>query len=327
MRWHFTRALKPALFIVLVASGCGSSSSSKNPDANGSADASVDANANACTSYTQTSIASLRQGMPPGCYELDNVIALALTPSTDSPTMYVQDAAGGAYSAVESKCSANSTSHPCSVSAQVAATPLGHSVTLQGTYIRSNATHFEEFYISAITDNGAGTVPAPGVATVADIARGSTNYGLAFQKVSVTLAAADKLLMYDWTPAELSRTATSCPYVFGFGMIPKSVGGITPGAACTNGTSQPPGITTPNAAEVLIDTRFYNGFTVNSDCRCAKMYMNVEPSATSTVSGTIGGILLFDVPYMATTGFMALAPTTGPAAGSEFPITNTVPGM
>jgi hypothetical protein len=311
-----------------VGGGCGSSSSPKNVDAsNGSADAAVDANANACASYTTTSIATMRQNMPPGCYELDGVITLAITPSADAPTLYVQDAAGGTYSAVETKCIASSMTHPCAVSAQVAAIPMGHSIKLQGTYIKQSSSHYEEFYIDTIMDNGAGTVPAPGTATVAQISRSSVEYGLAFQKVSVTLSAADKLVMYDWTPAELSRTATACPYVFGFGMIPKSVTGVTPGAACTNGTSQPPGVATPNAAEVLVDTRFYNGFTVNSDCRCAKMYMNVEPSSTSTVSGSVAGILLFQVPYMATTGFMALAPTTGPGTGTDFPITNTVPGM
>jgi hypothetical protein len=313
--------------LILLGSACGSSSS-KNPDAsNGSADAAVDAAANACASYTTTSIATMRQSMPPGCYELDGVITLAITPSTDSPTLYVQDAGGGSYSAVETKCVSSSMSHPCSVAAQVAAIPMGHSIKLQGTYIRSMSTHYEEFYISTITDNGAGTVPAPTVATVQQLARSSMDLGIAFQKVSVNVSNADKLVMYDWTPAELSRTATACPYVFGFGMIPKSVTGVTPGAACTNGTSQPPGIATPNSAEVLIDTRFYTGFTVNSDCRCAKMYMNVEPSATSTVTGPIGGILLYTVPYMASTGFTVLAPTTGPAAGSDFPITNTVAGM
>jgi len=106
-------------------------------------------------------------------------------------------------------------------------------------------------------------------------------------------------------------------------MIPVGTAGATPGAACTTGTTQPAGIATPNPAEVLIGTDFFKGFTTSSDCRCAKTYTDMEPSATSKVTGTIGGILVFDVPFQATTGYYYLAPK----ALADLPLTNTVAGM
>jgi hypothetical protein len=312
------------MILIAAASACRGNDTTPI-DSHASTDGTnVDApGSNPCNNnYTMSSIAAMRQSAP-GCIELDNVVALAVTPSTSSPYLYVQDAAGGDFSAVETHCVANSTSHPCTVASQVAGIPVGHSVTIKGTYIRSGSTHFEEFYIDAITDNGAGTLPAPGAPTLAQIERSSTAYKLAFQRVSLSIAAADQLKMYDWSPTEFVRTATACPYVFGFGMIPKSTSGATATGACTSGTAQPAGQTSPNAAEVLFDTRFFTNFKVSSDCRCAKTYSDMEPSATSTLTGTVQGILIFNVPFMATTGYMSLAPTSM----TDAPITNTVAGM
>jgi hypothetical protein len=206
----------------------------------------------------------------------------------------------------------------------VAGIPDGHSVTIQGTYIKTAATTFEEFFIDTITDNGAGTPPAAATATLAQIERASTAVNLRFQRVTVTVGANDTLKMYDWTPAEFANaTGTACAYQFGFGMIPKSVAGITPGAACTSGTAQPSGIAAPNAAEVMIGTDFFDGYTTSSDCRCAKMYMDLEPAATSTLGGTIAGLLVFDVLFGQTTGYTYLAPKTL----TDAPITGTIAGM
>src|SRR6185312_8873411 len=162
----------------------------------------------------------------------------------------------------------------------------GHSVTIKGTYIKTASTTFEEFFIDTLTDNGPGTAPAPATATLAQIQRNSTATNLRFQKVTVALTT--PLEMYDWTPSEFANTtATACAYQYGFGMIPTGTTGITPGAACTNGTAQPTGIAMPNAAEVLVGTDFFKGFTVSSDCRCAKMFSDMEPAATSKVMGSI----------------------------------------
>ena len=165
-------------------------------------------------------------------------------------------------------------------------------------------------------------MPAPATATVAQISRGGTAANLRFQRVTVQLGT--PLVMYDWTPSEFTNTtATACTYQYGFGMIPMGTSGATAGAACTTGTTQPTGITSPNAAEVLIGTDFYKGYTLSSDCRCAKMYNDMEPAATSKLTGTIGGILVFDVPFQATTGYYYLAPK----AVTDAPLTNTVAGM
>ncbi len=109
-------------------------------------------------------------------------------------------------------------------------------------------------------------------------------------------------------------------------MIPSSATGanLTPTAACTNPQPTPgtpaPGQTTPNPAEVLIGTDFFKGFTVTSDCRCAKMFNDMEPGSNSTLSGTVSGILIFDVPFMMTTGYQYLAPKTN----ADAPLTNLV---
>jgi hypothetical protein len=178
-------------------------------------------------------------------------------------------------------------------------------------------------FIDTITDNGAGTAPAPGAATLADLERGGSAANLRFQRVTATIGAADTLQMYDWSPAELvDSSATQCPFVFGFGMLPKSVTGQTAGAACAGSASQPAGQATPSAQEVLIGTDFFDDFTVSSDCRCAGTFSDSEPTAKSTLAGTIGGILVFDVPFMSTTGYYYLAPVEA----ADAPITMTGSG-
>jgi hypothetical protein len=277
----------------------------------------------ACTTYTMTSIAAMRQGKP-GCMELDNVVSIGLTPSTKSPRLFVQDAAGGDFSAMMVKCSSTSTTHPCTVASTVANIANGHKVTVQGTYIKSSSTMFEEFFVDTITDNGAGTAPAVGTATLAQIQRNGTAHNLAFQKVTTTIAAADKLLMYDWTPSEFVYSgATKCPYQFGWGMIPASVGGVTMGLNCASQAQpyQPPPMSSaPNAGEVLIGTDFYSGFHVSSDCRCTTMFQDKQPATSASVTGAITGLLVFDVPFGGTTGYFYLAPQ----ADTDFPISPTM---
>ena len=264
----------------------------------------------------------MRQGAP-GCYELDNVVSLAVTPSTKSPKLFVQDAGGGDYSAMRTSCSSTSTAHPCSVAAQVAAIADAHSVTIKGTYIKLRSSGYESFYI----DRSPTTAPAPcrrpATATLDRHLARRDQQALAFQQVTATIPGNDPLVMYDWTPAEFVYSgATKCPYQFGFGMIPKSAK-ATATAACASGTAQPAGQTTPAAAEVLIGTDFYKGFTVSSDCQCAKTFMDTEPSATSQITGSITGLLVFDVPFGSSTGYYYIAPKTNADAS----VTATVAGM
>ncbi|MFT3698724.1 MAG: hypothetical protein QM831_36595 [Kofleriaceae bacterium] len=313
------------LSIGLAFAACRSDSNDSPDASSGTHDSNTadgaGSGSNACTSYMQTTIAAMRQQTKTGCYEFDNVVTIGTSPSTKSPNLYVQDSGGGDFSAIQTKCSSTSTSHPCGIAQQVSMIADGRSVTVKGAYIKTASTTFEEFFIDSVTDNGAGTMPAPASATLAQIERGGTAANLRFQRVTVPGV---NLVMYDWTPSEFANTtATACPYQFGFGMIPMGTSGATAGAACTNGTSQPTGIASPNAAEVLIGTDFYKGFTISSDCRCAKSFTDMEPASTSAITGTVGGILIFDVPFNSSAGYYYLAPKTA----SDAPITNTVAGM
>jgi len=313
-----------ACLALVVLFGCRSNSNSP-VDSKSTIDgtSTIDAPAGACASYTTSTVAAMRQATP-GCYKLVNVVSLGVTPSTKSPQLYVQDAGGGDFSAMLTKCSSTSTAHPCTVNAVVAAIANGHSVTITGTYIRTSSTTFEEFFIDSITDNGATTAPAAATATLADIERSGAAKNLRFQRVTLNILPADMLQMYDWTPSEFVNSgATACPYQFAFAMLPKSVTGQTAAGACAGSASQPAGVTSPSASEVLIGTDFFKGFTASSDCRCAKTFTDMEPTATSTLSGTVSGLLVFDVPFGGTAGYYYLNPQTT----ADAPITNLVAGM
>ncbi len=312
-------------WIAVALTACGSNAATTNPDAHVTKDSSanIDSSVEACTTYTTSSIASMRMGTMTGCFTLTNVVSIGTLSSATTPKLFVQDAGGGDFSAMLTTCLTGSTTHPCSVGTTVGGIADSESVTVKGTYIKSSGSTFEEFLIDSITDNGPGTAPAFATATIAQLERSGTATNLRFQHVTTSITVANELQMYDWTPSEFANTsATTCAYQYGFGMIPKTVS-VTKGAACTNGTTQPAGQTTPNAAEVLIGTDFYKGFTVSSDCRCALHYQDMEPTATSTLSGTIGGLLVFEVPFGGSTGYYYL----DPKVASDAPITATVAGM
>ena len=314
------------IFLALALFACRSSDNSTPVDSHAVSDgAHLDGagSGSGCASYTMSTIAAMRMGTATGCFKLTNVVSLGTTPSKTTPQIFVQDAGGGDFSAMLTKCSSTSTTHPCTFATQAAAIADGHSVTITGTYIKTAATTFEEFFIDGITDNGAATAPAPATATLAQIERSSTATNLRFQRVTVTIGQADALKMYDWTPSEFANTsATACTYQYGFGMLPSSATG-TAAAACSSGTAQPNGQAAINAKEVLIGTDFYKTYTVSSDCRCAKMFTDMEPSATSTLVGTVSGLLSFDVPFGATVGYYYL----DPKVMADAPITNLVAGQ
>ena len=273
--------------------------------------------------YTVSTIAAMRQ-MKAGeaAFELDNVIAIALTPSTASPRLFVQDAGGGDYSAMQATCSSKSMTHPCTVATTVHTTVLGYKVTIKGTYSKSGTAKgsFEVFYIDSITDNGSGTVPAPLALAQTDIERATdmTVTGFAknfFQKATVT--PTEDINMYDWTPSDLKYSGTwpgctTVPYVFGFGMIPSSVT-ATATAACTTKTAPAPSQTTSDPHEILIGTDFYKDFSVSSDCQCAKTPTTIPSATTKWASGKpITGVLIYDVPVGAAVGFKQFSPTQMP---------------
>src|SRR5262249_46320155 len=160
-------------------------------------------------------------------------------PSATSPHLFVQDAAGGDFSAIRTSCSASSSSHPCTVASTVHTTQIGHKVTLTGLYIKGGLASggTEDFYIETITDNGAGTLPTPASVMLADIERSSVSsiVGTPAMKPAnakywyqrVTVSNPGTLVMYDLSPSELVfQNATKCSYQLGFGMAPM---GTTPG--------------------------------------------------------------------------------------------------
>lgn len=289
--------------------------------------------------YMPSTIADMRKGAP-GDYELDNVIAIALTPSTGSPHLYVQDAAGGDFSAMETMCLTSSTSHPCTVATTVHTTVIGDKVTIKGTYIKGKLSEggTESFYIDSIMDNGAGTKPAPLTLTETDIERTvDLSTSMAFDAFRAkfyqmaTVTPSEDLKMYEWTPTVLKYSGTwpgctKVPYVFGFGLIPASVTGVTAVAACMNNTT--PGGTqmTPDPKEILIGTDFYKDFTVSSDCQCAKSPTTVPASGTTWPKSTaMSGIVNYDAVFMTNNGYRFFSPIPSPAGAGALTGTITPP--
>jgi hypothetical protein len=290
--------------------------------------------------YAATSVATMRQKGMYGTFELDDVILLAVNPS--GSRLYVQDAAGGDYSAVVLACSSSSVAHPCSLSSTTAMLGVGHKVTVKGTYERGGMTkgNFETFYIDAITDGGAGTMPAATTLTMADVGKGAytdleTSRKYWFQKVSVKLT--DALVIFDLSPAEFKTTPSSgktCPNQFGFAMVPMTGAPAAPAACdgtCAQGTSkmappatctQPAAVSTASTGEILIGTDFYTGFKYSADCKCFAGFGDTAVLASNSVDNgtTIQGILVYNAPPSGTP-YVYLAPTTNSGATPDFKFT------
>jgi hypothetical protein len=275
-------------------------------------------------SYTQTSIATLRTPQMAGTsnVELDNVVVLAIHHSSKSPKLFVQDAAGGDFSAIVISCSTSSASHPCAMSVAMQldmAISEGHSVTIQGTYTKQSAANgaFETVYPDVVTDNGAGTLPAAKAVALTDLPFGSAaaNAKWWWQRVTTTIANTDTLLPYDWSPAQFVYSGGTCsagmkgvPYQFGFAMIPMSVTPTTPaGMMCAGTTAQPTGVATPDTHAVFFGTDFYtDGWIYSSDCRCAAANGDTLLTSTMKLSGAITGLLMYDTANKV--GYQFLAP-------------------
>ena len=256
--------------------------------------------------YTSTTISALRQGMHSGAFSLDNVVLIGFAGSKNSSKLFVQDSAGGDFSALMAKCSFSSGSQPCPVFATAMEV---HSVTLAGTYLRSKTTMIEDFYLDSFTDNGVGTPPAHTALTLADVERGAMKAANWFQRIDVTIAPADTLQVYDFAPPELKYSGaidcTKQPAVFGFGMLPASTAGGAAGAACgVDG-----GVAAAEMTEVLVGTDFYRTFKASGDCACAKAFTGTKLcTLASTVVGAISGFLAFDAAVGATTGYQYFSP-------------------
>jgi hypothetical protein len=266
----------------------------------------------AAKNYMKTSIASMRA--PASAHtdvELDGVIAIAKTPSKTSPKIFVQDAGGGDFTAILARCETSSMTHPCTMATAMIVGGIqdGRSVTIKGTYSKSKSG-FETLYIDSISDDSAGTMPAPAAVSLADVGRSANNPKYWFQRVTVNMGATT-LKGFDWSPAEFRYTAGTggCPAMFGWGMVP-STSSDTAGSACGAMNTQPATAVsgTPPTDEILIGTDFYVGFTYSSDCACAGKYKDTIVAPGNTVSGNLAGVLIGDVPYMQTTVYQYIAP-------------------
>lgn len=279
-------------------------------DLGGSTDDLATAGGDLPPSYARSTIAAMRQGKS-GTYELDSVVVLAVTPSAKNPVVFVQDAAGGDFSAIIVRCESGSAKHPCSVATELHGVSPGQTITLQGVYEKSSSMKggFESFYPSSFTAVGTGTLPTATALTTADIQRGAARTAHWFQRVTATLSV--PLVIHDFSPPELAFSgAMKCPYQNGFTLVASgSSSAGSPSQACA-GTSAQPAAVAASADEVLIGTDFYSGFKVTSDCRCASQFGDKLVTATTSISGTLSGILVYDVPFMMTTGYQYIAPVS-----------------
>ncbi len=255
--------------------------------------------------YQKTTVAMMRASSA-GAYELDGPIAIAITSSTTSPRLLFQDATGGPFSAMLGKASTTSPT----VATTIATIATGSILGIKGQYTKSAG--FEQFYIDAIVVTGAAALPAPASLQLADVQRNANSTAWWFQRVTVSLGATP-LEMYDFSPAELQYVSTvaTCPAYFGWGMVP-ATSSDTVGAACS-GQLQPPSATGGGAApsdELLIGTDFYKTFKYSADCLCAAQQQNTLLAGTNTLAGTLAGVLIGTTPYMQTTIYQYVAPTS-----------------
>ena len=271
--------------------------------------------------YVDTTIAAMRMAAKAGPFRLTGVVTIGQAGSKTSAKTYVQDAAGGDFSAMLLRCSTNSKSHPCAVSNTIHGITIGNLVTITGTYIHSSMLKTEDFYVDTVTDMMmAGTQPPHAMLVEADIARSQMKTAQWFQHADVIIV--DPLKMYDWSPAEFKNSTfamcTSAPLYFGWGMIPSTAMG-TAGMSCNGGMVPPAGQTMVNPAEILIGTDFFADFKVSSDCMCAATFKNKVPTTNSVVApGKISGFVNFD--SASGTGYQFFSPDSD----AGFPITATM---
>ena len=247
-----------------------------------------------CSSYAESSIAALRTADGSGCFELKDVVLVARTPSGASPRLYLQDRAGGDFSAVMAKCDTSSSSHPCPQQTQADLAKLlnGSSLTARGYYHQGSQSGFEELYLDAVVDNGSlAEAPAPLVLEPADLAKDARRPAAWFQRVALTVPPADPWVIADLSPPELAFGNT-CPRFGGFAMLPASKG-AAPAADCSNGENPPAASPAPEG-EILIGRQFYDGFWASSDCACALDHKQHLISGFSTLVGNVRGLLILE---------------------------------
>jgi hypothetical protein len=269
-----------------------------------------------CSSYLQTTIAEMRRANGSGCFELAHVVVVARTPSAKTPRVYVQDPAGGPYTAIRAKCDASPT-HACpsQTASGVQALIDGAQVTLRGYYLQGSLSGFEELYLDDVQDEQrlalVPSSPTLGLEALARDAHSAANW---FQLVTAQVPAEDPLVMYDFSPRELRRI-DGCPAQSGFGVIPRSAAPGQGVLGCT-GTSNPEPVSEPSASEVLIGREFFKEFFASTDCACAAQSKQHLLDASGALSGPIRGLLIPEI----APGTSALYQVFHPTSKSDFAI-------
>jgi hypothetical protein len=266
-----------------------------------------------CRDYVDATIAELRQADGSGCFQLSHVVLAARTPSVQSPRLYLQDPAGGDFSALMAKCAGDSQ-RACPASAVSATRDLlnGSLVTVRGYYHQGSRSGFEELYLDAVIDEGSfADVPAPVVLSASDVAKSARRPESWFQVVSVTIPEDDPWVMADLSPSEL-ELGSECPRWAGFSMVPASRALPVP-ADCTNGQN-PDGSSAAMGDEILIGRQFYDSFWASTDCACAVTQHQHLLSPYATLVGATRAVLMLSQSNGAT--FQILQPL----AKRDFPV-------
>jgi hypothetical protein len=287
-----------------------------------------------CSSgFVDTTIAAMRAAGTAGCFRVGMnapVVTLAAQGSNSSSRAFLQDEAGGDFSAIKADCtmsmSATKAGVACSVNNAVKAMTVGNRVTVSGFYIKFNMSNDENFNILTVApvDGGAGTKPANLTKTLTDVKwkTGTIEPKDHFKFADITVPMGTTLKPYEWGPLIETNTSATCsaPYVFAFGLIPStSPDANMPGAECVGNSSMTPrsltpaALTTPSADEILISTLLYQNFKYTSDCKCGfstSTFLQASDSFTQ-----LSGFLIPNASSNGMTKWLTIAPSANADLG------------
>jgi hypothetical protein len=273
----------------------------------------------ACTTYAPTSIVTMRKAPASGCFELAHVGLITISDSPSEPRIYLQDANGTDFSAIQAKC-AMTASHACPAAVRDRIPTLsststgGAQLSVRGFYQYGMVSGFEEFYIEDILDECKNLArPAPISLSLSDITRVARVPAKWFQRANVVIPPDNPLVTYDFAPADLKLAQTQCPDFAGFAMVPKSAGAAA-AVGCAGTTS--PAARTTDPMEVLIGRQFFAQFSYSTDCACTAGTTQKLLTPTSSVSGTVLGYLILEQDKGSTSPYQVFEPTSN----KTFPI-------
>lgn len=274
------------LVLVLVAAvaGCGGDNGN-----NGGPDMSV-SGGNDMTMVMTTTIAQARMGNVQTPITVNAVVIAINGMAPDAKEWYIQDPAGGAFSAVSVYCNKTAKTTPCPMSVTVPA--LHDLIQITGKLSTfKGKVELQPTGLSTMMANAA--VPAPMTATAADLVAGSTNAGIRGGIVKLTgTFTVDNVMpqaLYNSKCAGDAGTNGLCS-----GCRPPTYGGFE----VNDGSSH----------AILVEQTFYNTDHLQSSPECVSTGMpGMQVTAGKTFS-MLGGIVDVD-PFAASTNTVVLEPT------------------